>query len=36
MQRMAQDVVRIVKGNARRDELELFKKEITFGRRGLP
>lgn len=34
MQRMVQDVGRIVKGNTRRDGLETFKEEITFGRRG--
>lgn len=31
---MTQDVVSIVKGNTRIDQLELFMKEITFGRRG--
>jgi hypothetical protein len=36
MQITTQDVVSIVKGNTRADELETFKEEITFGRTGDP
>jgi hypothetical protein len=34
MQRMGQDVGRIVKGSTRGGKLKIFREEIVFGRRG--